>query len=156
VAAIIFAGSALPERSIHRVVDPLVQVVRPDAQTPLLARWRRATKNFAHLAEYALLAIVLAHAVRPLARRRTTALLLALGLAAAYAATDEFHQALTPGRTARVSDWMLDLTGAAAGLAALTLWERRARRSERPAAAAGVQSSLDSRASTTTKRSAPA
>jgi len=155
VAAVIFAGSALPERSIHRAIDPLVRLVRPDAETPVLAPWRRRAKNAAHLLEYALLAVVSALAVRPVVRRRGAALLLALVLSAAYAASDELHQTLNPGRTARLSDWTLDVAGAAAGLASLVVWERRPGRPGRPDAAPG-QMSRDRRASTTTKSSASA
>jgi VanZ family protein len=156
VAAAIFAGSALPERSIHNVVDPLVRVVRPDAETRLLAPWRRRAKNAAHLLEYALLAVVVARAIRPRTRRRGTALLLALGLTAAYAGTDELHQTLNPGRTARLSDWALDVAGASAGLASLILCERVTGTSRGTARRAADQRSRESRASTTTNSSASA
>ena len=45
-------------------------------------------------------------------------------LVAAYAATDEFHQAFVPGRHADPWDWVVDVAGA--GLA-LWLLHRRAR-----------------------------
>jgi len=36
-------------------------------------------------------------------------------IAVLYAATDEFHQSFTPGRTSRVTDVMIDSVGAAIG-----------------------------------------
>jgi VanZ family protein len=37
-------------------------------------------------------------------------------IAVVYAATDEFHQSFTPGRTPRVTDVMIDAVGAAMGM----------------------------------------
>jgi VanZ family protein len=37
-------------------------------------------------------------------------------IAILYAATDEFHQSFTPGRTPRVTDVMIDAAGAAMGM----------------------------------------
>jgi hypothetical protein len=125
VAAIIFAGSTLPERTIHAAVDPVVHSLRPNAEFEVFAAWRRRAKNAAHLLEYAGLAIAVAAALRPLRERRSLGMLaLALGLVAAYAVTDELHQSLRPGRTARVSDWALDVAGASAGLGLLAARDR--------------------------------
>ena len=38
-----------------------------------------------------------------------------------YAATDEFHQSFTPGRTPRVTDVMIDAVGAAMGMV-VVIW----------------------------------
>ena len=42
-------------------------------------------------------------------------------IAAAYAATDEFHQLFVPGRSGQISDVVLDSAGALAGLLILTV-----------------------------------
>lgn len=49
----------------------------------------------------------------------TGAVIAALLIAAAYAASDEWHQAFVPGRTPDVRDWVADIVGA--GLAAVAL-----------------------------------
>lgn len=59
-----------------------------------------------------------------------TAALIAMGLAALYGATDEWHQSFVPSRTADINDWIADVLGAlmvVSGyrpLAGLLKWER--------------------------------
>ena len=48
-------------------------------------------------------------------------LLIPWGIAALYAATDEFHQLFVPGRSGQISDVILDSAGALAGLLILAL-----------------------------------
>ncbi len=50
---------------------------------------------------------------------------IACAVAAAYAVTDEIHQAFVPGRQAQVGDVLIDTAGAALGIAALWLYGRR-------------------------------
>ncbi len=49
---------------------------------------------------------------------------MAIGLAAAYGATDEFHQWFVPGRTADPADWVADVVGAAIGVGLVLLAAR--------------------------------
>ena len=52
-----------------------------------------------------------------------------LGVAAAYAATDEYHQSFVPSRTSTVHDVVIDICGALVGLIVIALASvRRARR----------------------------
>jgi len=48
--------------------------------------------------------------------------LVAIVIGALYAASDEWHQAYVPGRTADISDWMTDLAGALLGALAVAVW----------------------------------
>ncbi len=75
----------------------------------------------AHATEYAVLAFLAARWARPAFRGAPRALLLpAVWLAcAAYAASDEFHQAFVPHRDASAGDWAIDVAGSGAGL---VLW----------------------------------
>jgi VanZ family protein len=79
-----------------------------------------------HLAAYAVLSGL---AVGALARVRIAsvgrAAAVAAVLAAAYGATDEWHQSWVPGREADPWDWAADAVGATAGAAAMTLILRR-------------------------------
>jgi VanZ family protein len=79
-----------------------------------------------HLGAYAVLAGLASGA---LARTRLAswgrAAALAAIVAAAYGATDEWHQVYVPGRDADPWDWAADAVGAIAGAAAMTLILRR-------------------------------
>ena len=82
-------------------------------------------RKCAHLAEYAVLALLLWRALRREsapgnAPWRWSKAGLVLALVALYAASDEIHQAFVPSRQASVWDVLLDTTGAAFGL--LCLW----------------------------------
>ncbi|MBI2907369.1 MAG: VanZ family protein [Chloroflexi bacterium] len=67
----------------------------------------------AHLAEYFILAILLIRSQKrdlaPVSRR---GYLLSFVIATLFAATDEFHQSLVPGRTASAWDVLVDAVGA--------------------------------------------
>ena len=77
-----------------------------------------------HLAEYAGFAFLLALAVGtvPSARVSARASPIAFIVATLYAASDELHQALVPGRQGDVSDLAADAVGALLGAAVLHLW----------------------------------
>jgi len=81
----------------------------------------------AHAAEFGLLCGLAWRAFRAsaaawLSRRPALA---AWAFSALYAALDEAHQALVPGRMATLSDWLVDAAGAALMGAAVSLWSRR-------------------------------
>jgi hypothetical protein len=96
----------------------------PGSDLPGFGSWDVVLKKGGHMIGYALLACAYLHA---LDRHRHTTLfhiLTAAFLALLYAASDEFHQKFTPGRTSSVHDVLIDLTGIAIGLAVLT-WDRK-------------------------------
>jgi len=123
-----------------RVIEPLVRWFDPNANLELAHFLVRKT---AHLTEYAILATLIFRALRLTAptcfvrsrNRRwapAMALAIALGLSAAYATTDEFHQSFIPGREACLRDVLIDSSGALGGLvglAAVTLVLRRREKS---------------------------
>src|SRR5204862_468029 len=55
------------------------------------------------------------------------AAVLALVLAGLYAGSDELHQWFVPGRGARLNDWLIDVSGAAAGQGLLAARAQRFR-----------------------------
>lgn len=79
-----------------------------------------------HFGAYAVLAGL---AVGAIARAKLATLgrvaVVGLLLAAAYGATDEWHQSYVPGRDADPWDWAADAVGAAAGAGAMALILRR-------------------------------
>ena len=52
-------------------------------------------------------------------------LLLALLIGVLYAASDEYHQSLVPGRDSDVYDWVADSIGLAAGIGAMVYYKRK-------------------------------
>ena len=109
-AAFIFAVSSVPGSQV-----PSVGVAGGD--------------KFLHVAGYALFGLLLMLAVRPLGGKGA---IVALAVGAAYAASDEIHQAFVPGRSADPLDFAVDV--AALVLAVMiVLVLRRARTAARAA-----------------------
>jgi VanZ family protein len=79
-----------------------------------------------HALLYAGLAALILRAVSGARWNRVTAsaAVIAVGLAAAYGATDEFHQWFVPGRTADPADWLADVVGATIGVGVVYLASR--------------------------------
>lgn len=76
-------------------------------------------RKFAHVCEYAILALLLWRALRSAPTLRTRgAILFGLVLlgCALFAASDEFHQSFVKSRTPSVRDVFLDISGAVVGL----------------------------------------
>jgi VanZ family protein len=123
---LIFAGSADPASGHHSssIFAPLVRwffpTISPDSLETVLLYARKC----GHLAEYAILAMLLWRALRwhsedPRRPWRWPTVWLVLALAALYAASDEFHQTFVPTRVGCVRDVVIDTCGAALGLAFL-------------------------------------
>ena len=97
-AAVIFAFSAIPGLGTG------------------LGDWDLVLRKIAHLAEYALLGVLLYRATRSAP--------VAIAIGSLYAMTDEFHQSFVRGRHASPIDWAIDTVGVVAGVA-LFAWHRR-------------------------------
>ena len=78
-----------------------------------LGTWDLALRKIAHMAEYAILAVLLARALGSYAW--------AFAAAVAYAVTDEVHQTFVAGRAGKPLDVAIDAAGALLGL---VLWHR--------------------------------
>ena len=72
-----------------------------------------------HFGEYLVFGALLVNALRHSLTAGKTALA-AIGIAALYAVTDEFHQMFVPGRACDPLDWLVDVSAVA--LAALIGW----------------------------------
>lgn len=84
----------------------------------------------AHFGAYALLGLLLAHAVRATG----LPLVAAVALGWLYGASDEWHQSFVPGRSVELLDWVADALGVLAGVYLFKLWHARRRRGEAPPA----------------------
>lgn len=103
-------------------------------------------RKSAHFTEYFILSLLLLRGLR--VGTRDFGLrwaLIVIFIVAGYAALDEFHQSFVPGRTAAVTDVMLDTSGGAAAqllVALLVVWRGvRKRRGESgpPQSDAGIR-----------------
>ena len=77
-------------------------------------------RKAAHMSEYAVLALLIFQALTAFDRKKNRGCM-ALGITAAYAATDEFHQLFVPGRSGQLKDVLIDTAGGALGLGLLAL-----------------------------------
>ena len=92
-------------------------------------------RKLAHLAEYAILAVLIWNALRLSlagASMRGVFARLAVLVSMLYAASDEFHQAFVPGREAAVRDVLIDTAGAIGGLGLLAGVKRLSRQRKLP------------------------
>jgi VanZ family protein len=110
-----------------RIIEPLILWINPNASPETLAHLHFLVRKFGHLSEYAVLALLVLRAIRltarpTLARWSWQRAGIALLIAAAYAATDEWHQSFVPTRTAAFDDVLIDSTGALAGLMLVFFW----------------------------------
>ena len=78
-------------------------------------------RKLAHFTVYLLLGIFVFQLVRTPKLIRVADILTALLICGAYAASDEIHQFFTPGRAMRLTDILIDSSGALCGIAAVIL-----------------------------------
>lgn len=97
------------------------------AQSDLPAVERVSDKTL-HVAAYFVFGLLVLRAThRGFGPLRAVPALVAMLLALAYGALDEWHQSWVPGRTPSVLDWVADGIGAGLACAAVALWNAIAR-----------------------------
>ena len=101
--AVIFTASSFPSRDL-----------------PSFGVWDWLVRKGGHMLGYELLAVAYARGLAAGARPTRRQLLVAVGLAALYAVTDEFHQLFVAGRGAAATDVLIDAVGASLGVG---VWE---------------------------------
>ena len=106
------------------VLLPLLAALFPSASTTELANLHQHIRKAAHFAEYLVLSVLLYRALAGPRSWNLRAAGVALLLAAVYSGSDEFHQWYVPGRTAAITDCLIDVSGAAAGQGLLAAWSR--------------------------------
>jgi len=134
-ALFIFGTSTAAFSSPHtsRFIIPLLRWLLPGADEVTLELLHELARKCVHFVNYFVLSLLLFRAVR--APHRSWALrwaAVALLLASAYAASDEYHQFFAAGRGPSALDALLDISGAAT--AQLVAWIITRQR-ERPARA---------------------
>ncbi len=132
----LFSTGAFTSENTGRIIIPLLHWLLPSLPPKTLALMHHVIRKCAHFTEYFILSLLILRGIR--AGRHGTRLVwaaVAILLVAGYAALDEFHQSFVPGRTAAISDVLLDTTGgitaqAVAALAALWFHVRGGREEE--------------------------
>jgi VanZ family protein len=109
-----------------RIVEPVLRWLLPHVTQPTVEEVVFYARKGVHLTIYAVLAMLLWRAIRqPVPNDRRPWIwkhaVLALLLAAVYAASDELHQRFVPNRDGCVRDVFIDSCGSAAGL--LAVWQ---------------------------------
>ena len=89
-----------------------------ERQTAILESWHLLIRKGAHFSEYAVLAMLIANALRSCGKLRW---FLPVVISALYAVTDEIHQYFVPGRACRLLDVGIDTCGAIFGVAVFAL-----------------------------------
>jgi len=105
-----------------RILLPLLRLLLPGVSEPALLSLHALIRKVAHFGEYLVLGILLFRALHTTSRTIVQTVAAVIVLAALHAAVDELHQSFVPGRTAAVADCLIDVTGAAAGLAITLAW----------------------------------
>jgi VanZ family protein len=116
-----FSTDAGSSRHTSRIIGPILRWFNPNISNETVEAIQHVARKGAHLTEYAILATLVWRAVRrPLrgdgrswSRREA---LIAIGVAALFAASDEWHQSTIPSRQGQFSDVVLDTAGATVGM----------------------------------------
>ena len=135
---VIFAASSDLGSAEHtsRFLIPFLLWLTPDISPATLAAVQLSIRKAAHLTEYAILGALLLRAVTvPSGRPRWQYAAVAIALAGAFAAMDEFHQTFVQSRTGSPHDVLIDISGAALGLTIWWLFIRRRQKARVPAVA---------------------
>jgi hypothetical protein len=98
----------------------------PGSDLPDFGTWDFLAKKGGHMCGYALLAYAFFRALDKRGESTRSRYISSIVLACLYAATDEFHQRFSPGRTASLRDVGIDTLGAAIG-PGIWMWVKRLR-----------------------------
>jgi VanZ family protein len=121
------SGGGFSGERTGAVILPLLSTLLPSATPGQLEVVHQGIRKLAHFTEYLILSLLLYRALDVEGRWSLRVAVLALVLAGLYAGSDELHQWFVPGRGARVSDCLIDVSGAAAGQALLAARAQRLR-----------------------------
>jgi VanZ family protein len=128
--SLIFVGSteALSVEQTSRFLIPFLRWLDPQISSATIATIHFAVRKAGHLAEYAILAILLWRALRRGTNLRATMSTLFIAawlMCCVFAVSDEFHQSFVTSRTASLHDVFVDIIGATIGLAPYLILSRR-------------------------------
>ena len=107
-----FSTGVFTSDNTSRIIIPVLRWFFPHASQETLFFMHHFIRKTGHFTEYFILSLLILRGIR--AGKRGVHLgwaLAAIAIVGCYAALDEFHQSFVPGRTAAVSDVLLDTAG---------------------------------------------
>jgi VanZ family protein len=126
---LMFVGSTdvLSAEHTSRFLVPFLLWLDPHISAATIVSIHFALRKIGHLTEYAILAALLWRGLRGTFNTagKTILALSAFVVAAAFAASDEYHQSFVPSRTASAHDVMIDCIGAFVAVLLCWIFARR-------------------------------
>lgn len=123
-AAVIFTGSGdlLSEGRTSRFIGPVLRWFKPDLSDAAVRQLQGIIRKGGHVTEYGVLALLCLRALTRSSRlvapvRSWPTAVRVLVICALYAVSDEIHQSFVPSRYGSSWDVLIDVLGAASGLA---------------------------------------
>ena len=127
-AAVSSAMSGGVIEQVAAKVTPGFSELSTAEQAAVVESWQTVVRKGAHVAEYAVLGILLWAALSGHVVRRRIRAAVSAGIGLLYAASDEIHQMFVPGRGPGVADVLIDFSGVCIGVALAAgitaLWRR--------------------------------
>jgi VanZ family protein len=128
---LIFEGSTdvLSTHNTSRFIVPLLRWLNPDISEPAIDVIQTIVRKGGHLTEYGVLAMLVWRALSKPAGAVPSWhfwpwVVMAVGVSALYAISDEFHQSFYPSRQASGWDVLIDSVGACIGMGLVWLYYR--------------------------------
>ena len=117
-----FSTGVFTSDNTSRIIVPILKWFFPHASQETLFLVHHFIRKMGHLTEYFILSLLILRGIR--AGKTGIHLgwaLAAVAIVGCYAALDEFHQSFVPGRTAAVSDVLIDTAGGVAAQVVVAL-----------------------------------
>lgn len=118
----VFSTGVFTSDNTSRIIIPVLRWFFPHASQETLFFMHHFIRKMGHVTEYFILSLLVLRGIR--AEKRGAHLgwaLAAIAVVGCYAALDEYHQSFVPGRTAAVSDVLLDTAGGIAAQVVVAL-----------------------------------
>ena len=117
-----FSTGVFTSENTSRIIVPVLHWLFPGASADTLFLLHHFIRKTGHVTEYFILSLLILRGIRAGQRgARFGWAVVAIAIVAAYASLDEFHQSFVPGRTAAVSDVLLDTAGGIAAQVVVAL-----------------------------------
>ena len=117
-----FSTGVFTSDNTSRIIVPILKWFFPHASQETLFLVHHFIRKMGHVTEYFILSLLILRGIR--AGKTGIHLgwaLAAVAIVGCYAALDEFHQSFVPGRTAAVSDVLIDTAGGVAAQVVVAL-----------------------------------